>query len=86
MAAIAKRDTYSELSYLTNEHRLGKQFLNWLYDKVTDSNYKRDAWWAVRAFSRPCSTWIFEWQTLYLPRAVWAVSGMVSSDLEDDDC
>jgi hypothetical protein len=79
-AAQSRYIIYSELSYLVHEHRRGELFLNWLFNKMADITYKPDRWWALPAGARTCISWLLEWQHETLPRALWAVSGLVWLD------
>lgn len=76
MAALSQRDTYSELSYLTHGKEQGPRFLRWVYEKMMDSSFRSEAWWAIRAPCRSLAEWMIEWQIRYLPREVWEVSGV----------
>jgi len=82
LAALCKRDTYCELSYHAHNHKLGSQFLAWLFDKMQDKQYHSEAWWAIRAPSRSIAEWLIEWQVKYLPIAVWEVSGIYDTTPE----
>ena len=84
-AALKKHEVYSELSFIVHEHRLAERFLNWLYDKIQDPRYRDDHWWAISSLARTCASWIVEWQNEFLPRTVWAVSGIVSYDWDWDN-
>lgn len=76
LAATAKRETYSELSFLTCEHRLGPQFLEWVYDNISNPKYRSNEWWASHGYYRMLQEWMTEWQIIHLPKAVWGVSGL----------
>ncbi len=80
MAAAHRREIYSELSFITHEHRKGPVFLAWVYDRMRDPKYRKESWWATTSINRTCAAWISEWQASFLPRQVWAVSGICSSD------
>lgn len=71
-----KRDVYSELSYLTHAHKLGPDFLRWVYGLITDENYAQPKWWMERAPILPLCDWMMEWQDQHLPKEVWGVSGL----------
>lgn len=74
--ASNKRDIYCELSYLTNQHRLGSQFLRWVYAKMTDEKFRGADWWANSSMQLTLRNWMDQWQHEYLPKEVWAVSGL----------
>lgn len=76
LAALSKRDTFSELSYLTHEHKLGSIFLGWIYDRMSDAKFHSDAWWAIKAPAVTLQTWMDIWQRKFMPRSLWAVSGL----------
>lgn len=84
MAALNKRDTYSELSFVVNRrmdesahtHLVGTQFLQWIYNRMIDKAWKTEGWWAIQASNFTLQDWIEQWQLAYLPRALWEVSGI----------
>jgi hypothetical protein len=43
---------------------------------MTDAQFKTEAWWAIKAPSLSLASWMTKWQELYLPRNLWAVSGI----------
>lgn len=71
-----KRDIYSELSYLASGHKMGENFLGWVYRRITDEKFKTLEWWAEIAGQIPLRNWMKEWQDEHLPRELWAVSGL----------
>lgn len=79
LAALSKRDTYCELSYLTvgrEQKKLAPQFLAWIYARMVDPAYRPESWWAIKSPTRSLAEWMIEWQTLFLPEEVWDVSGV----------
>lgn len=76
LAALSKRDTYSELSFLTNHRPLGPQFLDWMYDRMTDNRFNSEAWWAIRAPMLMLQEWIERFHEKCLTPDLVAVSGL----------
>lgn len=76
LAALCKRDTFSELSYLTHQHRLGPTFLGWIYDRMQDRDFHSEAWWAIKAPAITLQTWMNLWQRRFMPKHLWGVSGL----------
>ena len=76
VVAINKRDLYSELSYLTSGHKLGATFLRWIYDRITDENFRSPQWWATDVNRIALKSWMDTWQAAYLPPRLLAVSGL----------
>lgn len=74
--ASNKRDIYSELSYLTSAHRLGAEFLRWVYARMTDESFRGPEWWANDSMRLSLRAWMDEWHRHRLPQEVWAVSGL----------
>lgn len=75
LAESSRRDLYSELSYLTHAHPFAPPFLNWVLRIIRDATFKSESWWASHAQKRALSTWMVDWQRLYLSPPVIAASG-----------
>ncbi len=61
LANANKRDLYSELSFLTHDKRDGEEFLAWVLDKVSGTNYKGMGWWANHSAKLTLGHWILTW-------------------------
>lgn len=76
-AATAKRDIYSELSYLARNSASCVPFLQWVQGVIRFEGERRPAvWWSRVTYNRPLSSWISQWQERFLPEHLWAASGI----------
>ena len=84
MAALSKRDTYSELSFIISRrmeetkhtHVTGPEFLRWVYSRMADRGWKTEGWWAITSANISLQEWIDQWQVQCLPERMWGVSGL----------
>jgi hypothetical protein len=73
--ATAKREIYSELSFLTKGSPSHPSFMKWMSGVITH-NEDKSGWWSQVAYNKPLKFWMLQWQSRFLPRQLWAVSGV----------
>lgn len=56
-AAQNRRNTASELAYLTRNERYASGFFNWFKSEIGSGKYT-DSWWRDKGDSRPLATWL----------------------------
>lgn len=77
LAAAAKRELYSEMSYHAANHpSYGPTLMNWVEKEISD-NDETDGWWATLAQAYPLSYWFGRFQSSMIPVPTPPVGGQL---------
>lgn len=69
LAAAAKRELYSEMSYHAANHpSYGPQLMNWVSTEI-ENDVETDGWWATLAQAYPLSYWFGRFQSSVYPES-----------------
>jgi len=56
-----KRDTYSELSWISKPHKWRERFLTWAWTNITNKDWKNHYFWSHEAERKSLESWLEDW-------------------------